>query len=88
MFESTKLLKAHSNVSKADICEAVEGNPPEGVGSDQERNLKSKSKRYPDQSDESRWNDIWRILFQGKAVPPTPCMLSIKITRKINAHRV
>ncbi|KAE9371848.1 hypothetical protein N431DRAFT_410900, partial [Stipitochalara longipes BDJ] len=72
MFESAEQLNGHMNVSKADVCELVKGEPPEGVSEHQARALRPKTKRYPNQSDESRWNDIYRILFPNKPVPPTP----------------
>ncbi|CZR58599.1 uncharacterized protein PAC_08491 [Phialocephala subalpina] len=69
VFEDTNELTAHANRPRADICEATDGTAPEGVTTEQERKLRRKTRSYPNQSDESRWRDIYKVLFPGYPVP-------------------
>ncbi|KAE8449012.1 hypothetical protein EG329_008600 [Mollisiaceae sp. DMI_Dod_QoI] len=86
VFETTAQLNTHANVPRVDVCEVVEGKSPDGVSIDQAQNLRSKSKRYPNQSGESRWNDIYRILFTESPVPPTPYFEKPREQRSVSPH--
>jgi hypothetical protein len=50
----------------------VSGDPPEGITPENEKRLKSKKKSHPNQTDEDRWRDIYRLLFPSEDVP-SPC---------------
>lgn len=71
-------LKKHKNVPKIDVCEMIQGIAPEGVTAEHVEVLRSKAKRYPGQGDESRWYDIYQLLFPGAPIPSSPCEFSVR----------
>jgi hypothetical protein len=50
------------------------GQPPEGITPKQVTELKSKAKLHPNQTEEDRWKEIFKLLFPGEDVP-SPCKL-------------
>jgi len=77
VFENEELLDSHAIVPAASICEAIPGNPPEGITPKQIAELKSKAKPYANQKDTDRWKEIFRLLFPGESVP-SPCKLGVE----------
>jgi hypothetical protein len=73
-FETDELLDSHETVAAALICEILPGQPPEGITPKQVTELKSKAKLHPNQTEEDRWKEIFKLLFPGKDVP-SPCKL-------------
>lgn len=59
------------------MCEITEGLPPEGVTAEYIEILKSKAKSYKGQEDESRWYDVYQLLFPGMQIPSSPCGSSV-----------
>lgn len=51
---------------------------PEGITPNVERALKSRKKSYPNQPEEERWKDVYRILFPYEDVP-TACKFRFHI---------
>lgn len=78
MFGAVEELKRHKNVLKADVCEMARGVAPEGVTAEHVEVLRSKAKRYPGQGDESRWYDIYQLLFPEAPLPSSPCESSLR----------
>jgi hypothetical protein len=68
-FKSQQQLDAHITVASEDICEVQAGTPPAGITSTVERQLRSRKKAHPNQSEEDRWRDIYKILFPNSEVP-------------------
>jgi hypothetical protein len=73
-FSNQEQLNSHLTVAALDICELKPGHPPEGITLEVEKRLRSRKKAYPDQSEEDRWKDIYRLLFPNEDVP-LPCKL-------------
>jgi hypothetical protein len=72
MFKTQEQLDVHVRVALNDVCELQNGIPPEGITLDQERRLRSRKKASPNQSDEERWRDIYKLLFPNEQIP-SPC---------------
>jgi hypothetical protein len=64
-------LKLHLNQEIR--CEAWDSEERDGVTAEQLEKLKCKKRPVPDQTDESRWNEIYAILFPKEPLP-SPCM--------------
>ncbi|KAH6675858.1 putative resistance to glucose repression protein 1 [Halenospora varia] len=62
-------LDAHLTVASSEICEVQVGSPPAGITPAIERKLRSRKKSHPNQTDEERWKDIYRLLFPNIEVP-------------------
>jgi hypothetical protein len=65
-------LNSHLTVAALDICELKLACPPEGITPEIEKRLRCRKKAHPDQTEEDRWKDIYRILFPDTVVP-SPC---------------
>ncbi|KAG9233783.1 putative resistance to glucose repression protein 1 [Amylocarpus encephaloides] len=68
-FKNQQRLDAHITVAASDICEVRPGTSPEGITADIERKLRSRKKSHPNQMDEDRWKEIYKLLFPGAEVP-------------------
>ncbi|KAH7372162.1 hypothetical protein BKA64DRAFT_263933 [Cadophora sp. MPI-SDFR-AT-0126] len=68
-FKNSEQLDSHLTVDAALICQAVPGNPPEGISPQMERRLRSRKKTHGGQTEEDRWRDMYRLLFPGEEVP-------------------
>jgi hypothetical protein len=71
-FKTEGELDSHMTVSAADICQVQPGHPPEGITQENQKRLRSRKKASPNQSDEDRWKDIYRLIFPNEEVP-SPC---------------
>jgi len=60
------------NIVESEICEASQGHPPEGITPKLMREIKSKARSWPNQTEEEKWRDIYQKLFPGEEVP-SPC---------------
>jgi hypothetical protein len=69
-FESQEELQAHSRLAVS--CELQPCGEREGITADVEKQLKSRKKKSPGQSEADRWREIYQILFPGESVP-LPC---------------
>ena len=69
-------------VDTALVCDVVSGNPLEGITPENEKRLKSKKKSHPNQTDEDRWRDIYRLLFPHEDVP-CPCQQLFLLTFRL-----
>ena len=69
-FAKDSMLNAHL---RSDQCPILAGSPPEGLNNEQRQNLKKRG--LPNQSEEDRWRDMFRICFPDVAEDdmPTPC---------------
>ncbi|EHL02835.1 putative Resistance to glucose repression protein 1 [Glarea lozoyensis 74030] len=65
----THRLDTHITVASEDICEVKVGTAPEGITAEIERQLRSRKKAHPNQSEEDRWRDIYKILFPNHEIP-------------------
>jgi hypothetical protein len=72
IFKIQEQLDSHLTVLDADICGLQAGCSPEGITPEHERRLRSRKKTSPDQTDEDRWKDIYRLLFPNEEIP-SPC---------------
>jgi hypothetical protein len=56
-------------------CEVREEEPIEGFDKDQEKKLKSRKRSCPEQSEEDKWREVFRILFPDDepSIMPSPC---------------
>lgn len=72
IFDTNELKDQHTTVPANQICEAVPGEPPEGVTPNQVSELRSRGKPYSKLSESERWNEIFRLLFPGANIP-SPC---------------
>ncbi|KAF4632584.1 hypothetical protein G7Y89_g5539 [Cudoniella acicularis] len=68
-FKSQQQLDAHLTVASSDICEVQLGHPPAGITTAMERKLRSRKKSHPNQTDEERWVEIYKLLFPDTEVP-------------------
>lgn len=68
-FKTQQQLDGHLTVAATDICEVQAGKAPAGITSAVERQLRSRKKSHPGQTDEERWKDIYKLLFPNEAVP-------------------
>ncbi|KAH7311034.1 hypothetical protein BKA65DRAFT_163081 [Rhexocercosporidium sp. MPI-PUGE-AT-0058] len=68
-FKTADQLNAHITVDAAIICQTKPGLPPEGISPDMERKLRSRKKSHPNQSDEDRWRDMYKLLFPDEEIP-------------------
>jgi hypothetical protein len=68
-FKTQQQLDAHITVASEDICEVQAGTAPAGISPTIERQLRSRKKAHPNQSEEDRWRDIYKILFPNSEVP-------------------
>ncbi|CZR65598.1 uncharacterized protein PAC_15498 [Phialocephala subalpina] len=57
------------HVSHETVCERSSTPVVDGITEDIERQLRCRKTRFPGQSEESRWGDIYRILFPSEPVP-------------------
>lgn len=71
-FKTQQQLDSHITVAATDICDVQSGNPPTGITPAVERQLRSRKKSHPNQTDEERWKDIYKILFPNVEIP-SPC---------------
>jgi hypothetical protein len=69
-FKSQSELEEHYDVD--DICEKKPGRTSEGVTNDIEKQLCSRKKLGPGQSEEDRWKEIYKLLFPDE-ITPSPC---------------
>jgi hypothetical protein len=69
VFKNQQELETHLRVANADICPLIPSHAPDGITPEQEKRLRSKKKSHPGQSDESRWTDIYKLLFPNEEVP-------------------
>ncbi|KAH7333071.1 hypothetical protein BKA65DRAFT_39218 [Rhexocercosporidium sp. MPI-PUGE-AT-0058] len=69
VFDTDDLKDQHTTVPADLICEAVPGEPPEGVTPKQVSELRSRAKPYSKPSESERWNEIFRLLFPGVNIP-------------------
>jgi hypothetical protein len=75
VFDKSNDLESHETLSKSEICEASEGQLPEGITPKLVREIKSKARSWPGQTEEDKWREIYKKLFPGEEVP-SPCMSS------------
>lgn len=68
-FKNQQQLDAHLTVASANICSLIPGHPPDGITPENEKRLKSRKKIHPNQSDDSRWAEIYKLLFPNEEVP-------------------
>ncbi|TVY48990.1 Resistance to glucose repression protein [Lachnellula occidentalis] len=68
-FKTQQQLDSHITVAATDICEVQPGNPPTGITPAVERQLRSRKKSHPNQTDEERWKDIYKLLFPNEEIP-------------------
>ncbi|EPE26352.1 hypothetical protein GLAREA_02264 [Glarea lozoyensis ATCC 20868] len=68
-FKNQQQLDTHITVASEDICEVKVGTAPEGITAEIERQLRSRKKAHPNQSEEDRWRDIYKILFPNHEIP-------------------
>ncbi|RDL29978.1 uncharacterized protein BP5553_10605 [Venustampulla echinocandica] len=68
-FKNQQQLDTHLTVAAQEICEIRPGNSPEGITPEIERRLRSRKKSHPNQTDEERWKDIYKLLFPNATVP-------------------
>ena len=61
------------------------GQPPDGITPENEKQLKSRKKTHPNQSDGDRWKDIYKLLFPNEEVP-SPCKRRLCFSTSM--HRV
>ena len=56
-------------------CEVIEAVPPGDITAAQEKQLKSRSRKHAArrQTDEEKWEDIYRLLFPLEDEVPSPC---------------
>jgi hypothetical protein len=71
-FKSQEDLDTHLTV--LNICALTPGYPAEGLTPDLEKKLKCRKKASPEQTEEQRWKEIYRLLFPDEVVP-NPCKL-------------
>jgi hypothetical protein len=65
-------LDNHITVAASDICELKKGKEPDGLTAEMERSLRSRKKVHPNQTEEDRWKEIYRLLFPNQEIP-SPC---------------
>jgi hypothetical protein len=51
-------------------CELLPSTPAEGITAALEKQLRSRKKTHPNQSEEERWKQIYQTLFPEEIVPP------------------
>lgn len=79
MFRTKPALDKHLMIAVADVCEVRDCPPPAGITIEQEKELKSRKKSSPGQSEEDKWNNIYSLLFPTEATPSC-CKSSIRPT--------
>jgi hypothetical protein len=72
VFQKADDLESHETLPKSEICETSEGQPPEGITPKLMKELKSKARSWPGQTEEDKWREIYKKLFPGTEVP-SPC---------------
>ncbi|KAH9212801.1 hypothetical protein DL95DRAFT_410862 [Leptodontidium sp. 2 PMI_412] len=86
IFDTNELKDQHTTVPANQICEAVSGEPPEGVTPNQVSELRSRAKPYSKLSESERWNEIFRLLFPGANIPsPSPLATTLDVEESIKA---
>ncbi|TVY20619.1 Uncharacterized protein LARI1_G001289 [Lachnellula arida] len=68
-FKTQQQLDSHITVAATDICDVQPGNPPTGITPAVEKQLRSRKKSHPNQTDEERWKDIYKLLFPNEEIP-------------------
>ncbi|TPX16332.1 uncharacterized protein E0L32_003981 [Thyridium curvatum] len=69
LFRTKPALDKHLMIAVADVCEVRDCPPPAGITIEQEKELKSRKKSSPGQSEEDKWNNIYSLLFPTEATP-------------------
>lgn len=55
-------------------CQLEDPEPQEGIDEDQERRLRAKRRNKEKLSEEDKWVEVYRLLFPGDQLIPSPCM--------------
>lgn len=59
-------------------CPLEDPEPQEGIDEDQERRLRAKRRNKGKLSEEDKWVEVYRLLFPGDELIPSPCMDSLR----------
>jgi hypothetical protein len=81
-FQTQDMLSAHSRLPES--CDLRPVQMTEGITASMLTQIRSRKKARPDQSEASRWSDIYRILFPDQPIPiPWKFSLSSHLPRKL-----
>ncbi|KAH8599425.1 hypothetical protein B0O99DRAFT_613860 [Bisporella sp. PMI_857] len=59
----------NNHLRAVDMCSLQPENPPDGITPEIESKLRSRKKINPKDTEENRWNEIYKLLFPQEAVP-------------------